>query len=327
MRRRNFIARIAGLVVTWPIVTRAQQEAQKIRKIGYLSGGSPSPLEEDFESGLRDLGWTKGKNVTIEYRRAEGRADRLPGLAGELVQMNVDLIVAPGPPARQAMEATSTIPIVFVLGADPVAWGLVNSFERPDRNLTGTMESNPELTATRLRLLKEAAPGVARVAILWQPGTLTSARYQDVLKNAQAEANTLRVQHQIFEAQDAGQFEKAFADMAGAQVNGLVVMQSPMFVAQRQAIIDLAAKQALPAIYEWGVYAASGGLISYGANLSDEYRRAAPYVDKILKGAKPAELPVEQPMKFELVINLKTAKTLGLTMPQSLVARAAKVIE
>ena len=327
MRRRNFIALIAGWVATRPTATQAQQEAQKIRKIGYLSGASPSPFEEDFESGLRDLGWIKDKNVTIEYRRAEGRADRLPDLAAELVQMKVDLIVAPGPPVRQARDATSTIPIVFVLGADPVAWGLIDSFERPGRNLTGTMESNPELTARRLRLLKEAAPGVAGVAILWQPGTITSARYQDVLKGAQAEAKTLGVQHQIFEVQDAGQFEKAFADMAGAQMSGLVVMQSPMFVAQRQTIIDLAAKHALPAIYEWGIYTASGGLMSYGANLSDEYRRAAPYVDKILNGAKPADLPVEQPTKFELVINLKTAKTLGLTMPQSLVTHAVKMIE
>ena len=304
------------------------QQAQKIPKVGFLSGGSPgSPNIEAFEAGLRDLGWVKGQNVALEYRYAEGKAERYPDLAAELVRMPVDLIVAPGPPARAVRDATSTIPVVFLLGADPVAFGLVDSFERPGRNLTGTMESNPELTAKRLQLLKEAVPSVTRVGILWQPGTLTAAKFQDVLKDAQAAANSLGVQLQTFEAREPGQFEKALADMASVQVKGLIVMQSPMFVAQRQAIIDLVAKHTWPAIYEWGVYAASGGLISYGANLLDEYRRAAPYVDKILKGAKPADLPVEQPTKFELVINLKTAKALGLTIPQALLLRAAQVIE
>ncbi len=326
MIRRNFIALIGGAAAAWPIATQAQQ-AQKVRKIGYLSGGSPSPFEEAFENGLRDLGWVKDQNVMIEYRRAEGKAERLPDLANELARMNVDLIVAPGPPVRQARDATSTIPIVFLLGADPVAWGLVDSFERPGRNLSGTMESNPELAATRLRLLKEAAPTISRVAILWQPGTLTEARSQDVLKNVQAEASALGIHHQLFEVQDPGEFEKAFADLTSAQVNGLIVMQSPMFVAGRRAIIDLAAKHSVPAVYEWGIYTESGGAISYGANLSDEYRRAAPYVDKILKGANPADLPVEQPTKFELVVNLKTAKALGLTVPQSVLARSVKVIE
>jgi putative ABC transport system substrate-binding protein len=326
MRRRSLIALIVGAAATWPIGTRAQQ-AQSIRKIGYLSGGSSSPFEKVFEAGLSDLGWVKDQNLTIEYRRAEGKAERLPGLAAELVNLNVDLLFAAGPPVQQAKDATSTIPIVFVLGADPVAWGLVDSFERPGRNLTGTMESNPELTVRRLRLLKKAVPNITRVAILWQPGTLTEARYQDVLKDTGAEASTLGVHHQIFEARDPGQFEKAFADATVAQMNGLIVMQSPMFVARRQAIIELAAKHSLPGIYEWGFYAESGGLISYGANLTDEYRRVTPYVDKILKGAKPADLPVEQPTKFELVVNLKTARALGLVIPQSLLARAAKVIE
>jgi len=304
------------------------QQAQKIPTVGFLSGGSPgSPFIEAFEAGLRDLGWVNGQHVALEYRYAEGKPERLPDLAAELVRMHVDLIVAPGPPARVVRDATSTIPVVFLLGADPVAFGLVDSFERPGRNLTGTMESNPELTAKRLQLLKEAVPSVTRVGILWQPGTLTAAKFQDVLKDAQAAANSLGVQLQTFEAREPGQFEKALADMASVQVKGLIVMQSPMFVAQRQAIIDLVAKHTWPAIYEWGVYAASGGLISYGANLLDEYRRAAPYVDKILKGAKPADLPVEQPTKFELVINLKTAKALGLTIPQALLLRAAQVIE
>jgi putative ABC transport system substrate-binding protein len=326
MRRRDFITLLGGAAAMWPTSARPQQGPQ-VRKIGYLSGGSPSPFEEAFESGLRDLGWIKGQNLTIDYRRAEGKPERLPGLAAELVQLPVDLIVAPGPPARHAKDATSVIPIVFVLGADPVAWGLVDSFERPGRNLTGTMESNPELTATRLRLLKEAVPGVTSVAILWQPGTLTDARYQGVLKELQVAANELAVKQQIFEARDRAQFDKAFADMAVAAVNGLIVMQSPLFVAQRQAIVDLAAKQRLPAIFEWGAYAEAGGLMSYGANLADEYRRAAPYVDKILKGAKPADLPVEQPTKFELVINQKTAKAQGFIMPQQLLARAGRVID
>jgi len=323
---------IAALVVTLLTVsfdTDAQQ-AQKVPTVGFLSGGSPgSPFIEAFEAGLRDLGWVKGQNVAIEYRYAEGKPERLPDLAAELIRMHVDLIVAPGPPARVVRDATSTIPVVFLLGADPVAFGLVDSFERPGRNLTGTMENNPELTAKRLQLLKEAVPSITRVGILWQPGTLTAAKFQDVLKDAQAAASTLAVQLQTFEARDPGQIEKAFADMASAQMNGLIFIHSPMFAARRAARIDidLVAKHKFLAIYEWGVYADSGGLVSYGANLLDEYRRAAPYVDKILKGAKPADLPVEQPTKFELVINLKTAKALGLTIPSSLRSRADRVIE
>jgi putative ABC transport system substrate-binding protein len=296
--------------------------------IGFLSGGSPgSPNDIAFESGLRDLGWVKGQNVAIEYRYAEGKAERLPDLVADLVRMRVDLIVAPGPPARLARDATSTIPIVFLLGADPVAFGLVDSFERPGRNLTGTMENNPELTAKRLQLLKEAVPSVIRVGIIWQPGTLTAAKFQDVVKNTQAAASTLGVQLQTFEARDPGQIEKAFADMASAQMNGLIFIHSPMFAARRPADIDLVAKHKFSAIYEWGVYPDGGGLISYGANLLDEYRRAAPYVVKILKGAKPADLPIEQPTNFELVINLKTAKALDLTIPSSLRMRADRVIE
>src|SRR5712692_863842 len=199
------------------------QQAQKIPKVGFLSGGSPgSPNIEAFEAGLRDLGWVKGQNVALEYRYAEGKAERYPDLAAELVRMPVDLIVAPGPPARAVRDATSTIPVVFLLGADPVAFGLVDSFERPGRNLTGTMESNPELTAVRLQLLKEAVPSVTRVGILSQPETLTENRFRDVLKNAEAAARALGVHLQTLEARDPGQFEKAFADMASAQVNGVI---------------------------------------------------------------------------------------------------------
>ena len=293
---RRLIVAVVSTLLTASLDTDAQQ-AQKIPKVGYLAQGSPAstaPFIEAFEKGLYDLGWVKGQNVAIEYRFAEGKAERHPDLAAEFVRMNVDLIVAPGPPARAVRDVTTTIPVVFLLGADPVAFGLVDSFARPGRNLTGTMESNPELTAMRLRLLKEAAPGVSRVGILWQPGTLPEAKFRDVLQSAQVVASNLGSQLQIFEARDPGQFEKAFADAASAQVNGLIVMQSPMFVAQRQAIIDLVVKRRWPAIYEWGVYTVSGGLMSYGANLVDEFRRVTPYVDKVLKGAKPADLPVEQ---------------------------------
>ena len=324
---RTLIVALVSSLLMVSFDTDAQQ-AQKIPKVGFLSGGSPgSTFIEAFEAGLRDLGWVKGQNVAIEYRYAEGKPEQLPDLAAELVSMHVDLIVVPGPPARQARDATSTIPVVFLLGADPVAFGLVDSFERPGRNLTGTMENNPELTAQRLQLLKEAAPGVTRVGILWQPGTLTEARFGDALKHAQAAASTLGVQLHTFEAREPGQFDKVFTHMVTAEVNGLVLMHSPMFYAQRRSIIDLVAKHNLPTIYEWGVYAVSEGLIAYGADLVDEYRRAAPYVDKILKGAKPADLPVEQPTKFELVINLKTAKALGLKIPQALLGRTAQVIE
>jgi len=326
IQRRKLITLIGSAAATWPLAAPAQQSAMPV--VGYLSAGSPgSPNEIAFESGLRDLGWVKGRNVAIEYRYAEGKAERLPGLAADLVRMRVDLIVAPGPPARLARDATSTIPIVFLLGADPVAFGLVDSFERPGRNLTGTMENNPELTAKRLQLLKEAVPSVTRVGILWQPGTLTAAKFQDVVKNAQAAASTLGVHLQTFEARNPGQVEKAFADMASAQMNGLIFIHSPMFAARRAADIDHVAKHKFSAIYEWGVYADAGGLISYGANLLDEYRRAAPYVVKILKGAKPADLSIEQPTKFELVINLKTAKALGLAIPASLRMHADRAIE
>src|SRR6266853_6202149 len=326
IQRRKLITLIGSAAATWPLAAPAQQSAMPV--VGYLSAGSPgSPNEIAFESGLRDLGWVKGRNVAIEYRYAEGKAERLPGLAADLVRLRVDLIVAPGPPARLARDATSTIPIVFLLGADPVAFGLVDTFERPGRNLTGTMENNPELTAKRLQLLKEAVPSVTRVGILWQPGTLTAAKFQDVVKNAQAAASTLGVHLQTFEARNPGQVEKAFADLANAQMNGLIFIHSPMFAARRAADIDLVAKHKFSAIYEWGVYADAGGLISYGANLLDEYRRAAPYVVKILKGAKPADLSIEQPTKFELVINLKTAKALGLAIPASLRMHADRAIE
>ena len=326
---RTLLVALASCLLLVSFDTDAQQ-VQKNPTVGFLWGGSPgSPFIEAFEAGLRDLGWVKGQNVALEYRYAEGKPERLPGLAAELVRMNPDLIVAPGPPARVVRDATSTIPVVFLLGADPVAFGLVDSFEQPGRNLTGTMENNPGLTAMRLQLLKEAVPSVTRVGILWQPGTLTEAKFQEVLKDAQAAASTLGVQLQTFEARDPGQIEKAFADMASAQMNGLIFIHSPMFAARRTARIDidLVAKHKFAAIYEWGVYAESGGLIAYGANLRDEYRRAAPYVDKILKGAKPADLPVEQPTKFELIVNMKTAKALSITVPHSLLLRADQVIE
>jgi putative tryptophan/tyrosine transport system substrate-binding protein len=321
--RRKFIRLVAGGAAAWPLTARTAG----MPVIGYLAGGSPSPNEIAFESGLRDLGLVRGENVAIEYRYAEGKAERLPDLAADLVRMRVDLIVALGAVARQARDATSTIPIVFLLGADPVAFGLVDSFERPGRNLTGTMENSPELTAKRLQLLKEAVSIVTRVGILWQPGTLAEAKFQDVVKNAQAAASTLGVQLQTFEARGPGQVEKVFADMASSQINGLIFIHSPMFAARRAADMDLVAKHRLSAIYEWGVYADAGGLISYGANLLNEYRRVAPYVVKILKGTKPADLPIEQPTKFELVINLKTAKALDLTIPPSLRMRADRVIE
>jgi len=324
MRRRGFLSLIGALALVWPNSAGSQQ---RVRTIGYLSGGSRSPFEGAFEDGLREVGWVNGRNIAIEYRRAEGKPERLGDLAAELVRTAPDVIVAPGPPSRQAKDATATIPIVFLLGADPVAWGLVDSFEHPGRNLTGTMESNPELAPDRLQLLKQAAPGITQVAILAQPATLTEARNRLVLDTLKAASESLDVETRVFEARDRDQFEEAFSDIAKAQMNGLILMQSPMFAAQRQAIIDLASKQKIPAIYEWGIYAEAGGLISYGANLSDEFRRVAPYVDKILRGTKPAELPVEQPTKFEIILNIRTANTLSLTPPSQLLARAARVIE
>jgi putative ABC transport system substrate-binding protein len=330
MERRRFVEVIAGGLLAAPLAAQAQP-AGKVPKVGFLwigSPGIPSPFIESFENGLRDLGWVKGQNVTVEYRYADGKAERFPDLAAELVRLPVDVMVAPPAPATLAAKAaTATIPIVFTLGADPVAFGVLASLRPQGGNITGLTELTPELTPKRLGLLKEIMPALTRVAILFQPGTLRAETFAHLVEEAEDTERSLGLQLQIVRARAASDLEPAFDEMAKQRAEALVVLMSPTFNAQTKRIADLAGKHRLPTIYEWRAFTAAGGLMSYGADFNDIYRRAAGYVDKILKGAKPADLPVEQPTKFELVINLKTAKTLGLTIPQSLLGRADEVIQ
>ncbi len=266
--------------------------------------------------------------MAVEYRYAEGKAERFPDLAAELVRLPVEVIVAPPAPATLAAKAaTTTIPIVFTLGADPVAFGVLASLRPQGGNITGLTEVAPELTPKRLGLLKESMPALTRVAILSQPGTLRDETFGRMVKEANDTARSLRLQLQFVEARAANDLDQAFNEMAKERAEALVVLMSPTFNAQTQQIANLASKHRLPTIYEWRGFAAAGGLMSYGADFNDIYRRAATYVDRILKGARPADLPVEGPTKFELVINLKTAKTLGLEIPQLLLRQADQVIE
>jgi putative ABC transport system substrate-binding protein len=332
IERRTFLAGTGAVLLTAPLAAEAEQAA-KVPRIGWLSlnrVASPSPhLTEAFRQGLRDLGYVEGRNVVIEYRDAEGKLERLPALAAELVALQVDVIVAGGgtPTALAAKQATKTIPIVFASAGDPVGSGLVTSLARPSGNVTGLSNLAPELVGKRLEQLTQAVPGVSRVAALWQPGGLGERTDKDVLKEAEAAARTLAVRLQLVEARGPADFDRAFSDMTKARAGALTVLPSLMFSSERRRLVDLAAKTRLPAVYPQRDFVDAGGLMAYGPNLADLFRRTATYVDKILKGAKAADLPIEQPTKFELVINLKTAKALGLTIPPSLLQRADQVIE
>jgi putative ABC transport system substrate-binding protein len=329
MRRRDFIRLLGGTAIAWPLRASAQQAA-KVPRIGYLSGNlfANPHLREAFRQGLRDLGYVEGRNVVIEYRDVEGKYERLPALAAELVALEVDVIVAGGTPQPlAAKQATRTIPIVFAGAGDPVGSGLVTSLARPGGNVTGFSGLTPELVGKCLQQLKEAVPIVSRVAVLWQPGGYGERAEKDMLEGAEVARRALGMRLQFFEAQGPADFDRVFSDMTRARVAALTVSVSNMFFAERRRLVDLAAKKRLPAVYQVREFVDAGGLMTYGPNLADVFRRAATYVDKILKGTKPADLPVQQPTKFELVINLKTAKALGLTIPPSLLARADEVIE
>jgi ABC-type uncharacterized transport system substrate-binding protein len=329
MRRRKFITLLGG-AVTWPLAARAEQAA-KVARIGYLSTNlASSPHHhEAFRQGLRDLGYVEGRNVVIEYRDAEGKIERHPALVAELVALKVDVIVVAGSTltARTAKQATSTLPIVFIAVGDPVGSGLVTSLARPGGNVTGLSAISPELVGKCLELLKQAVPGVDRVAVLWVPGALGEHTDKDMLKGAEVARRALGVQLQFVDARGLENFDRAFSDMTSARAGGLTVLPSARLLREHRRLVDLAAKNRLPAVYTSREFVDAGGLMAYGANLADLYRRAATYVDKVLKGAKPADLPVEQPTKFELVINLKTAKALGVTVPPTLLAIADEVIE
>jgi putative ABC transport system substrate-binding protein len=313
-----------------PVAAEAQQAA-KIARIGYLAAnlaGGPLAGHEAFLQGLRDLGYVEGRNVVIEYRDAGGKDERLPALAAELVALKVDVIVAAAGTlaALAAKQATRSLPIVFIAVGNPVTSGLVTSLARPGGNLTGLSAVSQDLVGKWLELLKQAVPGVSRVAFLWQPGALGDAD-KDVLKGAEVAARTLGVRLQLVEAQGPADLERAFSDMTRARAGALTVLSTPMFSSERRRVVDLAAKHRLPTVFPFRSYVDAGGLMSYGPNVSDLFRRAATYVDRILKGTKPGDLPVEQPTKFELVINLKTAKALGLTIAPSVLARTDHVIQ
>jgi putative ABC transport system substrate-binding protein len=322
------IATFTLALLSAPHASEAQPLA-KVPRVGMLWFGSPiggpSPHLEAFRRGLRTLGYTEGQNIVIESRHAAMRPALLPDFAANLVLSKVDVIVAAGDPAiHAARHATSTIPIVMVAGADPVGSGLVTSLARPGGNLTGLSALSPELSGKRLQLLTEALPQISRVAVLFNP--TDPAKALD-LRETRTAGQALGIQLQLLEVRGPEDFEGAFAAMTKERAEALITLGDPVTVSHRIRIGDLAAKSRLPAMYDLQEFVEAGGLMAYGPSLPDLFWRAAAYVDKILKGAKPGILPVEQPMKFELIINLKTAKSLGLTIPQSVLFLADRVIQ
>jgi len=309
-------------------VTAGAQQPKKVPQIGILFGGSSSVYSvrvEAFRQRLKELGYIEGKNIAIEYRYADGKADRLLSLATELVLLKVDVIVAPSTPSVLAgKKATSTIPIVFVSVADPVASGLVASLARPGGNVTGLANFAPELSGKRVELVKEAVPNISRVAYLWNPANPAQGL---LWKETHAAAQALGLQPQSLEVRSFNDFDSAFEIALRERAQALITAPEPLFNTHLKRIVEFAAKNRLPAMYAFTEAVDAGGLMLYAPNYADQFRRAATYVDKILKGAKPADLPVEQPMKFEFVINLKTAKQIGLTIPPNVLLRADRVIK
>ena len=303
------------------------QPAPRIARIGFLSlnRGGDRRAADGFNKGLRELGYVDGRNVVIEDRDANGRIDRLPALAAELVALKVDVIVAPSTPAAQAAkQTTTTIPVIFAGAAEPVTDGLVASLARPAGNLTGLSNVSADLVGKRLELLKQTVPKLSRIAVFWQPAPGRTA--EDMLKTADVAARALGIQLQQVEVGGAADLDRAFADIMRAGAGALTVLPIATFFSERRRIIDMAAKNRLPAVYPSRAFVADGGLMAYGADLTDLLRRAAGFAVRILKGARPSELPVEQATKFELVINRGTAKALGLTIPPSVLLSADEVI-
>ena len=327
MRRRDFVALLAGgAAVAVPVAARAQQKAMPV--IGYLHPGSPgpfAPFTAAFRQGLGDAGYVEGRNVAIEYRWAEGHEDRQPALAADLVGRKVDAIVTVGvSAARLAKEASSTIPVVFFTGGDPVADGLVASLARPGGNMTGVTVFGAELNPKRLELLSELVPRARAVAVLVNPN---STNAEGLSRDLQEAARAKAMQLHLLRAGSETEIDAAFASLARAKPKALIVTSNPLFFSRREQIVALAARGSVPTIYYRREFVAAGGLIGYGASYATGYRQVGAYAGKILAGANPADLPVQQPTVLELAINLKTAKALGLTVPPSLLARADEVIE
>jgi putative tryptophan/tyrosine transport system substrate-binding protein len=320
MDRREFVGSLAGGIVAAPLTAEAQQ-AGKMFRIGVLGVGSPELLRQS----LREVGYVEGLNLAIEWRDAEGKPERFDDLAAELVRLKVDVIVAANPAATfAAKRSTASIPIVMVNTPDPVQLGLVVSLGRPGGNVTGTTTLSADLSIKQLELLKEAVPRAVRIAVLWNP---SNPWHPLALQGLEAAARSLAVQLQILEVRGPEELDNAFAAMTKERAGAVLVLADPMTFFHRTRLADLAAKRRLPAMYGLRQYVDAGGLMSYWAHQADLYRRVGSYVDRILKGAKPADLPVEQPTRFEFVINLKTAKALGLTIPPSLLGRADEVIQ
>jgi ABC-type uncharacterized transport system substrate-binding protein len=326
-RRRFLLTSLAGAAAV-PLAARAQPTG-KVSRIGFIVTGTPNEtghLIQALNKGLRELGYVEGRNVVFERRFGEGRQEKLPALAAELVQLKVDVLVTGSNPVIAAVkQATATIPVVMAVSRDPVGANFIASLARPGGNITGLAnDADPEIIGKNLELLKEAAPRVSRVAFLWNPVPPGAGTSKHAVESA---ARSLGVTLQSVEVRRPTEFEGAFAAMVRERANGVVVAQDPIALGSRSQVVLLAARSRLPAVYGVREFAEAGGLMSYGPNIADQFQRAAFYVDRILKGAKPGDLPVEQATKFELVINLKTAKALGLTIPRSLLARADQIIE
>jgi putative tryptophan/tyrosine transport system substrate-binding protein len=324
LQRIGLIILAASLALA-TLTVEAQQTA-KVYRIGVLALGvaSSTPLAEAFRQGLKEHGYVEGQNIALEYRYAGGEAGRLPALAADLVRLKVDVIVAESNAATLAAKhATRIIPIVMVAG-DPIKTGVVGSLARPDSNVTGLTMMHPELSGKRLQLLKEAAPKIALIAVIWNP---TDPFSEDLLRETEAAARSLGLKIHAIEAREPAELEAAFKAVVDSRPSAFFTIPGSMFLDNRTRILKFATKSRLPGVFGTRGYAEAGGLMSYGPSLADLFRKAAVFVDKILKGAKPADLPIEQPTKFELVINLKTAKALGLTIPPSVLGRADQVIQ
>jgi putative tryptophan/tyrosine transport system substrate-binding protein len=327
MTRRQFITLLSGAAAAWPLTARAQQPAVPL--IGYLGSQSPDVIADllrEFRQGLKNTGYVEGENVAIEYLWAENQIDGLPALAADLVRRKVAVIAASGGPASEsAAKATTSIPIVFMVAEDPVRMGLVASLARPGGNLTGVNFFSAELAAKRLELLRELVPAAGRVAVLLNPAEAAIAAAN--LRDVETAATAMALEIQVFHARTSGEIEAAFAAIARERPDAVFISSGPLFTSRRVQLAHLATHYRIPVIHGSRFYPEVGGLISYGASMPDAHRQAGVYVGRILKGAKPADLPVVQPTKFELVINAQTARLLGLTVPQSLLSTADEVIE
>jgi putative ABC transport system substrate-binding protein len=324
MKRREFIALLGGAVV-WPLAVHAQQSAMPV--VGFLNSrasGENNGILVAFRRGLKEAGYVEGQNVTVEYRWADNQYDRLPALAADLVRRQVDVIVSNGPPVRAAKAATSTIPIVFAVGFDPLSFGLVTSLSRPGGNLTGVSILDVEIGPKRLELLHELIPAATVVALLVNPA---SPAAEVIVRDVQAAAGALGLQLHVLHAASDSDFDAVFATMAQLRADALIIGADPFFTSRSQQLGELTVVHRVPAIYEFRDFAAAGGLISYGTSLADAFRQVGIYTGRVLKGEKPSDLPVHQATKVELILNLKTAKAFGITVPISLLGRADEVIE